>query len=57
MPSRCRPLVWPYRWEGLDEKYLDAPSRCDDDDEDEDEEEDEDEYGEEWDNEDEDEDE
>ena len=55
MPSRCRPLVWPYRWEGLDEKYLDAPSRCDD--EDEDEEEDEDEYGEEWDNEDEDEDE
>ena len=56
MPSRCRPLVWPYRWEGLDEKYLDAPSRCDDDD-DEDEEEDEDEYGEEWDNEDEDEDE
>ena len=55
MPSRCCPLVWPYRWEGLDEKYLDAPSRCDDDDEDE--EEDEDEYGEEWDNEDEDEDE
>ena len=55
MPSRCRPLVWPYRWEGLDEKYLDAPSRCDDDDDDEDE--DEDEYGEEWDNEDEDEDE
>ena len=55
MPSRCRPLVWPYRWEGLDEKYLDAPSRCDDDDDDE--EEDEDEYGEEWDNEDEDEDE